>query len=1599
MGCYYIYKGEGNRPLPSTENELLSNSSSLDWFTYATTVDGVERQLLDSGELLKYELYAEDPNLIFYDSSISSREETLIRLKKAVEDSKPLYNAGDYKRVTELLKEQDEDKKISEYKQQNSTNWDDKVNDPAVEFLSEFYKEFGTAFHAVNEHYDRRRASQSPEYYEAKRELIEVIKKFKEKLGTTFPEGSSFTSEHFKQRAAILLNPDYESISNSLDEVCATIHNRAELNPDSDTLFEQTFVYKSPAGINIKGTIDAIKVLEDGSVIIYDFKSSVRKDKGLAAALYHYGQLFLYKEMLVSYGIPRNKISIQNVNITYDANGFKLNGSDPFYIFSKSLLKNPLRLRAKVAARFRQHFPLLKSNMSSEDSRAAADKIQTIQKEIFSEKSLNKDEPENLEEFLKSIDPNKPFVSAFLDDAVLVTMEGDQIILKSLKNKGTTTTMPLHKFVEEEINSRHNNQEERFRDVRDAIQSKDISQVKILMSEYKGRDLNLANQLGQYMDSRWEVIEHPLFDSLRIIVLFNEMTNTYDFINFAPNVFLDKPYTLHFDDKKVMHILGNMFSAEELAKYKNGNLTATVGNIRILQTLIAVAFGQDVLGVGDEGMKIGQIKVISEITGFGTFNMDYDQHKQQIAIINDVCKNDPSKSKNRKLYEQAYDGLKSITWAPYEETISDRLTGLLFSANISDQYRSDTEAALGEASLSAKIERLIEIQNTLRQEHSEALSLRDKTNRQYVTEIQKIDQLFSVLIQTFQGLMTDEAYETSPMGLDYDNSVRAGWSLIKNGDVGKFSANGILLSGFLQGLSSATPYANPDDTVRMLSTLHTFGTTQIQMEAEDYISDQNEATSKWLEAKESHLKTMLIGNHRELYKQLMKKKSGTNEIDPAFRFKNPFEDNMPTEDREYLYVTIWNLLRIKDTFSLPNIDEKVKKQPWKEFSKNSENVKALKEYIKNDPNALNIPLRSASEMRQGLNFLKSVVKFDWKKSKEYWTRKLEKSRNWWDPSGLSDKQLNEKEEKIKALRAYNMYTESLTDRRKRLQANGLDAFEVNINYLVNDYIYSHISVNVNQKILDTTDRMVASLKYVEMLTGRDLSDQIEEIKKRTRISMYNTNTVDKGYQDLTSFLNHLRSVMNFGVIAARPILMVKELTVGRLKNYMHTDFGYFANDDITMKAMAKAESIVFGEGVFGDKINKLSGKMKPGDRSKVEALNWLYRVANMDSNVLTEKTLADRYGIMNMGGDIAYYTNTRPDWYNRMSIFVAKMIQDGSWEAHTLDPKTNKLKYDMKKDKRYAIYAKYRSNPPKKGDPNFEEYQQQYARYLWALQSFEKAGIKKPDGTPLKEGDDLPIAYTVEETNSIKEITGMLYGYYNHEERTSFQTGTYSQLFMAFKTYIVGELKYYFGLPNSKTSVGKVGHITDGIPTKEHPNGSPLYIQKDNNTGLEIYTTEAFDKNGNPNTPHYGWIGDPSEGLFTSFLICLGDIFTSKGRKDLMTNKRRRQRAELFLIRAIIFALLAALFVGLKSDASEEDNKAAVTAFQVFEKASKDMSFYHSVLSSVDDFGFVGMDYLDQLANGALETLTNGDKGLQSFILKNVHSAKDIKHFVEEQVN
>lgn len=118
--------------------------------------------------------------------------------------------------------------------------------------------------------------------------------------------------------------------------------------------------------------------------------------------------------------------------------------------------------------------------------------------------------------------------------------------------------------------------------------------------------------------------------------------------------------------------------------------------------------------------------------------------------------------------------------------------------------------------------------------------------------------------------------------------------------------------------------------------------------------------------------------------------------------------------------------------------------------------------LSQDKYALDVPLRTASSGRLLTNSIAALAKGDWKAASELFKRKLEKAKRWWDPSGISDKQLNEKEEKMKTLQAYNMYSESIADRNMRLRnESSVNEYEWNVNFLVNDFIYSYVAMNVN----------------------------------------------------------------------------------------------------------------------------------------------------------------------------------------------------------------------------------------------------------------------------------------------------------------------------------------------------------------------------------------------------------------------------------------------------------------------------------------------------------------------------------------------------------
>ena len=76
-------------------------------------------------------------------------------------------------------------------------------------------------------------------------------------------------------------------------------------------------------------------------------------------------------------------------------------------------------------------------------------------------------------------------------------------------------------------------------------------------------------------------------------------------------------------------------------------------------------------------------------------------------------------------------------------------------------------------------------------------------------------------------------------------------------------------------------------------------------------------------------------------------------------------------------------------------------------------------------------------------------------------------------------------------------------------------------------------------------------------------------------------------------------------------------------------------------------------------------------RSKSELINEFYALNDMDVNTYVQRITSDKNGFWHFWDSIAFRFASRPDFYNRMTIFVAQMMQDGCWEAHSINPKTH----------------------------------------------------------------------------------------------------------------------------------------------------------------------------------------------------------------------------------------------------------------------------------------------------------------------------------------
>lgn len=381
------------------------------------------------------------------------------------------------------------------------------------------------------------------------------------------------------------------------------------------------------------------------------------------------------------------------------------------------------------------------------------------------------------------------------------------------------------------------------------------------------------------------------------------------------------------------------------------------------------------------------------------------------------------------------------------------------------------------------------------------------------------------------------------------------------------------------------------------------------------------------------------------------------------------------------------------------------------------------------------------------------------------------------------------------------------------------SFESDIQYLV-DYVRNKIN---KQDINDE------SLKWIS-----NIMDKVSNIAVKATLGF---SPVQLGYQGIQ------------GIFTNASILYRKVL--GEKNSFDKSDFTRACKE------------------VYKDIVNV-------GDESVIELINKLYSINDMDMNDYVRKA-NDRNDLYSFSGicKVGMVFSSRPDYYNRMTLFVSQMIHDGTFDAYS--KVDGKLVYDFSKDKRFNLL----SDPH--ADKSSDAYQQQLGLYMATARQMMIEGIYNQDGTKFEyiaggEIVPLPKAYTNQQSEAYKNIADDAYGYYNNEKKAMIHALLIGKAFMQFKTYFSGKKNQYF-MPGGVKVKGSYEHAEMTVLDEDGNQVNEKLFTYIDSDGIQRIARRHIDKNGNETfiddeapegqtiiakekcIPFYAWKGRYQEGI------------------------------------------------------------------------------------------------------------------------------------------
>lgn len=318
-------------------------------------------------------------------------------------------------------------------------------------------------------------------------------------------------------------------------------------------------------------------------------------------------------------------------------------------------------------------------------------------------------------------------------------------------------------------------------------------------------------------------------------------------------------------------------------------------------------------------------------------------------------------------------------------------------------------------------------------------------------------------------------------------------------------------------------------------------------------------------------------------------------------------------------------------------------------------------------------------------------------------------------------------------------------------------------------------------------------------------------------------------------------------------------------------------------------------------------------KSKAELINELYGLNDMDINTLTSRLGSDNVGIWNFW-EVGFRFASRPDYYNRLTIFASQMMGDGCFDAHTVE--NGQLVYNWQNDKRFDVFAKYKDNEVNTLPQELQtKYKQQKALYIAMAKQFMAEHALDKNGNPfvldLNAKHALPRAYTTQQSESMKSLSDMIYGYYSHEKKALVQSTTFGAMIMQMNTYWSAK-KNQFLAPGGIRNIGRMEQYEE--------DGQKYWYKLDESGNITNEVVPDGDENAS-NIPFMQWKGQYQEGIFVTIAKMVrdywqGDIETGeRNLKDTWDqywnsedeNLRRAYRNNL---KQIFYDLLMLFFLG-----------------------------------------------------------------------------------------